>query len=202
MSVFPGNAWRGTEASKASGMPEREGQGMVVLEEVGRQEEASPRAPAGLRSPCLGWWGHTGRDRSWDGVRRDRGCRAQTGTGHEPPALSQSLVWGFSPRGFCPHGLLGGESSVVWIHASNAGWFWDTQEPGCCFWVTCEVLCGTIKILRGPGVGQGPSPCRDTEAEVVAAGWRLGAINPCLGEPGRETQSAGIIQLQSQKGAA
>lgn len=37
---------------------------------------------------------------------------------------------------------------------------------------------------------------------MVAAGWRLGAGNPCLGEPGRETQSAGIIQLQSQEGAA
>lgn len=52
VSVFPGNAWTGTEASKASGIPERvpgkEGRGMVVLEEVGRQEEASPTAPAAL----------------------------------------------------------------------------------------------------------------------------------------------------------
>lgn len=57
---------------------------MVVLDEVGRQKKGSCLSQSSsqivlcLRSHCLGWWGHTGQSRSWDGVRSDGGCRAQT----------------------------------------------------------------------------------------------------------------------------
>lgn len=60
---------------------------------------------------------------------------------HEHPAHSHVLVWGFSRMDTT--GLLGRESSVVWIHASNVGCFGGREEPECCFWVTCKVLRGT-----------------------------------------------------------
>lgn len=54
--------------------------------------------------------------------------------------------------------LLGRESSVVWVHSSSAGCSWDREEPGCCFWVTCQVLSGTIKMLTGSCNGTRTEP--------------------------------------------
>lgn len=75
-----------------------------------------------------------------------------------------SLVWGcphwaLSPHGQDEHGQPSWKgSSVVWIHASNAGCFWGTEVPECCFRVTCEVLCGTIKMLTGSHSGPRTEP--------------------------------------------
>lgn len=177
--------------------------------------QSSGRIALGLRSHCLGWWGHTGRDRSRDGVRRDRGCRAQAvdmpRASSPQPRLGVGLYpeWVLSPQaGMDTASLLGRESSVVWIHASNTDCFWGREEPGCRFWATCEVLRGTglvawpLQCQQAPAMGQGLSTGGDAEAEVVEAGRRLGAGDRWLGELGRETPSSGITQLQSQEGAA
>lgn len=165
-----------------------------------KKAAAYPRAPAGLsclRSHCLGWWGHTGRERSWDGVRRDRGSPdCGCATSRQPTAMAAPPwpgvrfvpMWALSPHGQDEHGQPAWKgSSVVWVHASNAGCFWGTEVPGCCFWLACEVLCGTIKMLTGFCLQW----YKDAEAEVVGAGWRPGAGDPWLGESGRETISWG-----------
>lgn len=127
---------------------------LVVLDEVGRHKEGSclPQSSSWivlcLRCHCLGCWGHTGWERSWDGVRRDRGSPdSGCATSRQPTAMAAPPWLGVGLSHMAT--LLRRGSSVVWVHASNSGCFWGTEVPGCCFWLTCEVLCGTIKMLIG-----------------------------------------------------
>lgn len=157
------------------GWPGREGHGMVVLDEVGRQKEgsclsqSSSRNALCLRSHCLGWWGHTGAGMGSGGTGD---AELRLWMCHEHPAHSHgctSLPWcgALSPRGLCPQrpgwtqpACSGGR---VWILASNAGCSWGREEPGCFFWVTCEVLCGTITMLTGS--------CSGTRTEPLEGHW-------------------------------
>lgn len=87
-----------------------------------------------------------GEELGWgqEGQRKPRLWVCQEQAAHSHGCISLACV-GLSHMA----SLLGRESSVVGIHASNAGCFWGTEVPGCCFWLTCEVLCGIIQMLTG-----------------------------------------------------